>query len=95
MAHKIWSSSDRPAYRILNGLRRCVMTIWQFTVNDKDVIYGNRKRRLLTPTGCNEPFKDSYWCPKKKWFNREPCPFINKRECENFALMSGEKYASM
>lgn len=80
---------------ILNGLRRCVMAIWKFTVNDKDVTYGTHNRRLLTPRGCNEPFKDRYWCPKKKWFVTDICPFINRRECENFAQMSGEKFASL
>lgn len=71
------------------------MAIWQFTVQSREVSYGDHKRRLLSPTGCNEPYKDRYWCPKKKWFSKDACPFINKRECENFALMSGEKYANL
>ena len=70
------------------------MAIWKFTVNDKDVSYGARNRRLLTPKGCNEPFKERYWCPKKKWFGMEVCPFINRRECENFAQMSGVSAAT-
>lgn len=69
------------------------MAIWKFTVKDREVSYGGRKRRLLTPNGCNEPFKDGYWCPRKRWFAKEACPFINRRECENFALMSGEDLA--
>lgn len=40
------------------------MAIWQFTVTDKDVSYGVRNRRLLTAKGCNEPFKERYWCPR-------------------------------
>jgi len=71
------------------------MAIWQFKVNGKDVSYGNRFRSSLTQTGCNEPFKDRYWCPKKKWFTKEACPFINRRECENFTWMSGEKLAKL
>ena len=70
------------------------MAIWKFTVNDKDVSYGARNRRLLTPKGCNEPFKERYWCPKNKWFGMEVCPFINRRECENFAQMSGVSAAT-
>jgi hypothetical protein len=71
------------------------MAIWKFTVTDKDVTYGACNRRLLTAKGCNEPFKDRYWCPRKKWFILEVCPFINRRECEDFAQMSGEKFASL
>jgi hypothetical protein len=71
------------------------MAIWKFTVIDREVSYGARNRKSLTAKGCNEPFKDRYWCPKKKWFVLEACPFINRRECENFAQMSGEKFASL
>ena len=71
------------------------MAIWQFTVHDREVSYGGRKRRLLTPKGCNEPFKDRYWCPQTKWFTTEVCPFINRRECENYAQMSGDKLARL
>jgi hypothetical protein len=69
------------------------MTIWRFSVKEKEVSYGSRKRKLLTQKGCNEPFKDRFWCPKQEWFIKEPCPFINRRECENFSIMSGEKLA--
>jgi len=68
------------------------MTIWQFTIQDREVQHGSRKRKLLTQKGCNEPFKDRFWCPKQKWFSKEPCPFINRRECENFSTMSGERF---
>lgn len=69
------------------------MIIWQFTIQDREVSHGRRKRKLLTQKGCNEPFKDRFWCPKQKWFSKEPCPFINRRECENFSSMSGERFA--
>ncbi len=69
------------------------MTIWQFTVKDRHVTYGASTHRLLTLKGCNEPFKDRYWCPQKRWFAKEICPFINRRECENFIMMSGEQLA--
>jgi hypothetical protein len=71
------------------------MAIWKFLVNDKDVSYGNRTRKTLTNEGCNEPYKDRYWCPKKKWFTGEACPFINRHECENFTWMSGERLAKL
>lgn len=71
------------------------MAIWKFVINDKDVSYGSRSRKPLTHGGCNEPYKDRYWCPRKKWFSKETCPFINKRECENFTWMSGERLAKL
>jgi len=63
--------------------------VWHFQIVDGTVTNGSRKRKQLTPTGCNEPFKDRYWCPKKQWFSKESCPFVSKRECENYALMCG------
>lgn len=71
------------------------MTIWKFSIQDRDVSYGKQKRKLLTRKGCNEPFKDRFWCPKKNWFRKEACPFVNRRECENFTSMSGEKLARL
>lgn len=65
------------------------MTIWRFSIQGDEVEIGDGKRRKLTEKGCNEPFKDRYWCPKLQWFRKEACPFINKRECENYKLMCG------
>lgn len=69
------------------------MTIWQFSLQAGKVHHGTRKRRMLTGNGCNEPFKDRYWCPKKQWFSKEPCPFISRLECNNYSRMSGEALA--
>jgi len=71
------------------------MALWQFSLANNEVRHGNKKRRQLTRHGCNEPFKDRYWCPKQKWFMKEACPFINQRECNNFERMSGERIARM
>ncbi len=68
-------------------------SIWQFSVQAGQVNQGMKQRRMLTSNGCNEPFKDRYWCPKKQWFMKEACPFIDRRECSNYARMSGEKLA--
>ena len=65
------------------------MTIVSFSISNKVVRFGSGERQQLTSNGCNEPYKDRYWCPKKKWFNREPCPFLCKRECENYQVMCG------
>lgn len=65
------------------------MRIWRFAVDGNNVRYGKKKRQQLTATGCNEPYKDRYWCPKRQWFHREPCPFLCQQECENFKLMCG------
>ncbi len=50
---------------------------------------GSYSRKALTPSGCNEPFKNAYWCPKKKWFSTEPCPFANRFECISFSRFAG------
>ncbi len=63
--------------------------VWRFQIVDGTVKNGSKQRKQLTSSGCNEPFKDRYWCPKKQWFSTNACPFANKRECENYALMCG------
>ncbi|MEW6218873.1 MAG: hypothetical protein AB1634_04970 [Thermodesulfobacteriota bacterium] len=65
------------------------MAVWRFAVEGDTVHYGDQTRRRLTHRGCNEPFRDRYWCPKRQWFQKECCPFANQRECENFASMCG------
>ncbi|MBI5556011.1 MAG: hypothetical protein HY885_00070 [Deltaproteobacteria bacterium] len=64
-------------------------TIWRFALNGNVVVSGGKQRRQLSKNGCNEPFKNRYWCPKSQWFQKEPCPFINRRECENYLVMCG------
>jgi len=51
--------------------------------------FAQKIRKKITKNGCNEPFKDRYWCPKKEWFSKDPCPFVNQRECQNFKQMCG------
>ncbi|OGR08186.1 MAG: hypothetical protein A2511_09270 [Deltaproteobacteria bacterium RIFOXYD12_FULL_50_9] len=65
------------------------MAIWKFSVQGREVRYGDKSRRQLTADGCNEPYKDRYWCPKRMWFRTSPCPFVNRNECENYELMCG------
>ncbi len=65
------------------------MTLWRFTIQGDVVVMGDRNRRKLTRKGCNEPFKGRYWCPKRQWFRREPCPFSSRNECETFEAMCG------
>ena len=65
------------------------MAVWRFEINETEVRYGKKKRRKLTPKGCNEPYKGRFWCPEKQWFRRDPCPFVNKRECHNYIMMCG------
>lgn len=67
------------------------MTLWKFEVTGDVVSYGTKNRRKVTDRGCNEPFKDRYWCPKKQWFSRESCPFVNRHECENFEMMCSSR----
>jgi hypothetical protein len=65
------------------------MAVWKFSIQGNEVRYGKKKRMKLTKEGCNEPYKDRYWCPKLKWFRLNPCPFLSKMECENYKMMCG------
>ena len=65
------------------------MSLWQFTVQGNVVRYGKKQRQKITRKGCNEAYKERYWCPKTRWFRKEMCPFVNRTECENFKLMCG------
>ncbi len=71
------------------------MAIWRFSIKGNVVRHGGRQRQQLTRTGCNEPFKNRFWCPKQRWFMKERCPFINQRECRNFDQMCGGRLARM
>ncbi|HEX9714136.1 MAG TPA: hypothetical protein VGA28_00425 [Desulfurivibrionaceae bacterium] len=65
------------------------MAIIRFSILGNVVQFGAGQRQKITDSGCNEPYKDRYWCPRKKWFNTEPCPFACLRECENYQAMCG------
>ena len=65
------------------------MALWRFEIQDNRVIIGNRERQKITATGCNEPFKGSFWCPGRKWFSKDPCPFVSRAECDNYRRMCG------
>ena len=65
--------------------------ILRFEIAGKEVSCGSKKRTRVTRNerGCNEPFKDWFWCPKQKWFMRAQCPFANFHECESYKRMCG------
>ena len=63
--------------------------ILSFKVKEGRVIFGIQKRSSLTKRGCNEPFKNHFWCPRKRWFMRSACVFVNQRECENYRRLCG------
>lgn len=65
------------------------MAVWRFEVQGNEVRFGEKKRLKLTRDGCNEPYQDRYWCPKKQWFRRTPCPFESQAECDNYVKMCG------
>lgn len=65
------------------------MALIEVRTEGKFIVIGNQRRKKLTSDGCNEPFKDRYWCPRKKWFMKSSCPFINKIECGNYRQMCG------
>ena len=65
------------------------MTLLNVHIEDNYIVIGSKRRKMLTEHGCNEPFKDRFWCPRKKWFMKGPCPFLNKIECGNYKQMCG------
>lgn len=65
------------------------MAIWNVQFGEGVVSFGSKSRKALTESGCNEPFKNCFWCPKKRWFSKGPCPFESKAECENFQRWCG------
>ncbi|PIY21347.1 MAG: hypothetical protein COZ12_05195 [Deltaproteobacteria bacterium CG_4_10_14_3_um_filter_60_8] len=65
------------------------MAVWRFSIQGSQGQYGEQTRSRLCRNGCNEPFKNRFWCPKLQWFRPEACPFANRRECENYVAMCG------
>lgn len=65
------------------------MSVWRFSIQGNTVLAGDDQRQTVTAEGCNEPFKDRFWCPKMQWFRKEVCPFVSREECENFRGMCG------
>ncbi len=65
------------------------MSLWQVRTDSGSFSLGKKRQALQAPGGCNQPFKSSFWCPRRHWFFRDPCPFTNRLECENFRRMCG------
>lgn len=65
------------------------MTVIRIRTEDGYFMVGDKKRKKLFDSGCNEPFNGRFWCPARKWFSSQPCPFLNKRECNNYKSMCG------
>ena len=63
--------------------------LWTVSTSKGNITFGAKSRRMVTARGCNEPFKGSFWCPGRKWFSKEPCPFTCKAECDNYKRMCG------
>jgi len=38
---------------------------------------------------CNAYVRGRYYCPEAKWLMKDPCPFLTRRECENYREMCG------
>lgn len=82
-------SAGRTDNKNLNSEGGIDMPVWKFTIQEDMVRYGDKQRKKITRKGCNEPYKGRYWCPKAMWFRKEICPFVNRKECENFVMMCG------
>lgn len=65
------------------------MSLWEVRTQGATISLGGRRREVKSPGGCNQPFQGRYWCPRRRWFRAEPCPFANRRECDNFTRLCG------
>lgn len=65
------------------------MIISSIKIENGYLVVGFKKVKLFNLSGCNQPFKDSFFCPHKKWFMSEPCPFESKAECSMYARWCG------
>lgn len=65
------------------------MNVWRVETEGRVVRFGEVSRRRLTRDGCNEPFRNRFWCPKRRWFQSEPCPFASRMECDTYRRMCG------
>ena len=65
------------------------MAVWSVRTDKGRIDLGGHRRKMLTGNGCNEPFMNSFWCPKRRWFRKEPCPFASKNECETYTRFCG------
>ena len=65
------------------------MAVWSASAENNIIRFGSKSRTMITASGCNEPFKNSFWCPERKWFSKKPCPFTCKGECDNYRRMCG------
>lgn len=66
------------------------MTLWMVRDEGKALRMGGRKVVKLTRKGCNQPYLGRFWCPRRSWFQMEPCPFSSAQECAGFKRMCGE-----
>lgn len=65
------------------------MAIWEVTTGPNRIQFGAVASFALDPSGCNQPFRGRFWCPRKKWFSLAPCPFSGRNECDTFRRMAG------
>ena len=42
------------------------MAVIRMSHSDGRMRIGSFTRKATTSSGCNEPFKNAYWCPKRK-----------------------------
>lgn len=65
------------------------MALWTVTRVGEAIRFGSVARKAVDERGCNQPFKSRFWCPRKGWFGKEPCPFANRYECMSFTRFAG------
>jgi len=65
------------------------MSVWRFRIEGDEVRYGEKIRPKTSKNGCNEIYQGRFWCPRMQWFRLDPCPFVSRRECENYIQMCG------
>ncbi len=65
------------------------MALWEVISGPNRIQFGTISSFALSPSGCNQPFRGRFWCPRKKWFLLAPCPFASRAECDTFRRMAG------
>lgn len=65
------------------------MAVWEVIAGPGRIQFGGSSCFALSSSGCNQPFRGRFWCPRKKWFLSAPCPFSGREECDTFRRMAG------
>lgn len=66
------------------------MSVWMVHDEGTSLRMGGGSVVKLNERGCNQPWRGRFWCPRRRWFLKEPCPFSCAQECADFKRLCGE-----